>query len=69
MEELVKELEQVIRMLSLEIRDLRDENESLWFMLDEIKKSDEALKKNLDSAEQTALVEYLAKQSIIVGEA
>jgi len=69
MEELVKELKQVIRMLSLEIRDLRDENESLWFMLDEIKKSDEALKKNLDSAEQTALVEYLAKQSIIVGEA
>ena len=69
MEEMVKELKQIISLLSNEIRDLRDENESLWFMLSEIKESDEALKKNLDSAEQSALIEYLAKQSPIVGEA
>jgi hypothetical protein len=66
---LVEELKKIIRTLSMEIRDLRDENESLWLMLDEIKESDIALKKQLDISEEAALIEYLSKQSPIVGEA
>jgi hypothetical protein len=66
---LVEELKKIIRTLSMEIRDLRDENESLWLMLDEIKESDMALKKQLDTSEDAALIEYLSKQSPIVGEA
>jgi len=66
---LVEELKKIIRTLSIEIRDLRDENESLWLMLDEIKESDMALKKQLDASEEAALIEYLSKQSPIVGEA
>ena len=66
---LVEELKKIIRALSMEIRDLRDENESLWLMLDEIKESDIALKKQLDISEEAALIEYLSKQSPIVGEA
>ena len=66
---LVEELKKIIRTLSIEIRDLRDENESLWMMLDEIKESDLALKKQLDASEEAALIEYLSKQSPIVGEA
>ena len=66
---LVEELKKIIRTLSIEIRDLRDENESLWLMLDEIKESDMALKKQLDISEEAALIEYLSKQSPIVGEA
>ncbi len=66
---LVEELKKIIRTLSMEIRDLRDENESLWLMLDEIKESDMALKKQLDTSEEAALIEYLSKQSPIVGEA
>jgi|TARA_R110002012_G_scaffold305212_1_gene509253 hypothetical protein len=66
---LVEELKKIIRTLSMEIRDLRDENESLWLMLDEIKESDMALKKQLDASEEAALIEYLSKQSPIVGEA
>ena len=66
---LVEELKKIIRTLSMEIRDLRDENEYLWLMLDEIKESDMALKKQLDASEEAALIEYLSKQSPIVGEA
>jgi|TARA_R100001463_G_scaffold108268_1_gene162800 hypothetical protein len=66
---LVEELKKIIRTLSIEIRDLRDENETLWLMLDEIKESDMALKKQLDISEEAALIEYLSKQSPIVGEA
>ena len=66
---LVEDLKNTIRTLSIEIRDLRDENESLWMMLNEIKESDLALKKQLDASEEAALIEYLSKQSPIVGEA
>ena len=48
---------------------LKDENDSLWLMLDEIKKSDIALKKQLDAHEQKALIELIAQQAPIVGEA
>ena len=34
---LVEDLKNIIRTLSKEIRDWRDENESLWLMLEEIK--------------------------------
>ena len=66
---LVEELKKIIRTLSIEIRDLRDENESLWLMLDEIKESDKALKKQLDASEQETLMEILAQSAPIVGEA
>ena len=65
---LVEDLKSIIRTLSKEIRDLRDENESLWLMLEEIKDSDKALKKQLDASEQEALIEFLAQQHP-VGEA
>ena len=54
--------------MSKEIVELRDENESLWMMLDEIKESDKALKKQLDLSEEEALIEFLAQQEP-VGEA
>tara|TARA_R110000824_G_C15085934_1_gene664887 strand:+ start:228 stop:440 length:213 start_codon:yes stop_codon:yes gene_type:complete len=66
---LAMELKKIIRTLSIEIRDLRDENESLWLMLEEIKKSDKALKKQLDVSEQKTLMEILIQQAPIVGEA
>ena len=65
---LVEDLKSIIRTLSEEIRDLRDENESLWLMLDEIKESDMALKKQLDISQNEALIEYLTQQEP-VGEA
>ena len=65
---LVEDLKSIIRTLSKEIRELRDENESLWLMLEEIKDSDKALKKQLDASEQEALIEFIAQQHP-VGEA
>jgi len=40
----------------------------VWLMLEEIKDSDKALKKQLDASEQEALIEFLAQQHP-VGEA
>ena len=65
---LVEDLKNIIRTLSKEIRDLRDENESLWLMLEEIKESDMALKKQLDASQNEAIIEYLSQQEP-VGEA
>jgi predicted RNase H-like nuclease (RuvC/YqgF family) len=65
---LVEDLKSIIRTLSKEIRDLRDENESLWLMLEEIKESDMALKKQLDASQNEAIIEYLSQQEP-VGEA
>ena len=65
---LVEDLKKIIRTLSKEIRNLRDENESLWMMLEEIKESDMALKKQLDASQNEALIEYLSQQEP-VGEA
>ena len=66
---LVEELKKIIRTLSLVVRDLRDENESLWLMLEEIKESDKALKKQLDASQRETLMEILAQSAPIVGEA
>ena len=68
MQDIVEQLEEIIRKMSKEIVELRDENESLWMMLDEIKESDKALKKQLDLSEEEALIEFLAQQEP-VGEA
>tara|TARA_R110002012_G_scaffold262400_1_gene444675 strand:- start:98 stop:304 length:207 start_codon:yes stop_codon:yes gene_type:complete len=65
MEDVVEQLKEIIKTMSIEIRDLRDENESLWLMLDEIKASDEALKKQLDESEQQALIDFLASKTPI----
>ena len=65
MEDTVKELKKIIRTLSKEIRDLRDENESLWLILEEIKESDMALKRQMDISEQEAMIEFLASKSPI----
>ena len=62
---LVEDLKKIIRTLSIEIRDLRDENESLWLILEEIKESDMALKKQLDVSKQEAMIEFLASKSPI----
>ena len=37
MQDIVEQLKEIIRKMSKEIVELRDENESLWMMLDEIK--------------------------------
>ena len=65
MEDVVEQLKEIIKTMSMEIRDLRDENESLWLMLDEIKASDEALKKQLDKSEQQAMIDFLASKTPI----
>ena len=65
MEDVVEQLKEIIKTMSMEIRDLRDENESLWLMLDEIKASDEALKEQLDKSEQQAMIDFLASKTPI----
>ena len=65
---LVEDLKQIIRTLSKEIRDLRDENEALWFMLEEIKESDKAAKKGMDDQREEMMLKFLAGQAP-VGEA
>lgn len=68
MEQLVEQLKQVIRELSEEIKTLRDENESLWFMLEEMRESDKAAKLQLDKMDEDMMIEYLLKTDP-VGEA
>ena len=65
---LVEDLKEIIRTLSKEIRDLRDENESLWFMLEEIKESDKAAKKSMDEQREEIMMKLLAGSGP-VGEA
>ena len=65
---LVEDLKSIIRTLSKEIRDLRDENESLWFMLEEMRESDKAAKLQLDKMDEDMMIEYLLKTDP-VGEA
>ena len=60
---LVEDLKQIIRTLSKEIRDLRDENEALWFMLEEIKESDKAAKKGMDDQREEMMLKFLAGQA------
>ena len=47
-EELVTELKAVVEGQLKVIKSLKDENESLWFMLEEIQESDKAAKKVMD---------------------
>ena len=68
MDQLVEQLKQVIRELSEEIKTLRDENESLWFMLEEMRESDKAAKLQLDKMDEDMMIEYLLKTDP-VGEA
>jgi regulator of replication initiation timing len=68
MDDVIEHLKLLIRNLTEENRILRDENESLWEMLDEIKKSDESLKEQLDEYDQDMIVELLSNQEP-VGEA
>tara|TARA_R100001129_G_C5310687_1_gene245089 strand:- start:1696 stop:1902 length:207 start_codon:yes stop_codon:yes gene_type:complete len=62
MDEFVDELKQIIKNLSAEIVSLREENESLWLMLDEIKESDKVLNKTINEYDQEKLIELLLKQ-------
>ena len=65
---LVEDLKQIIRTLSQELRELRDENEALWFMLDEIKESDKAAKVSMDAKQEEMMMKLLAGSGP-VGEA
>ena len=62
MDEFVDELKQIIKNLSAEIVSLREENESLWLMLDEVKESDKALNNTIKEYDQEKLIELLLKQ-------
>ena len=45
-----KELERQLEEAKKEVERLKDENESLWFMLDEIKKSDKLVMEKVSEA-------------------
>ena len=62
------ELVEMIDFLTKQIDELRDENASLWFMLDEIHESDKAAKKLTDEQREKALLEALSRMDP-VGEA
>jgi len=55
------ELVEMIDFLTKQIDELRDENASLWFMLDEIHESDKAAKKLTDEQREKALLEALSQ--------
>tara|TARA_Y100001963_G_scaffold98656_1_gene135759 strand:+ start:424 stop:633 length:210 start_codon:yes stop_codon:yes gene_type:complete len=65
---LVEDLKQIIRTLSKEVQELRDENEALWFMLEEIKESDKAAKQSMDAQQEEMMMKLLAGSGP-VGEA
>ena len=50
------ELIEMIDFLTKQIDELRDENASLWFMLDEIHESDKAAKKLTDEQKEKAMI-------------
>lgn len=49
----VGELEQVVKQLTKENKELRDENENLWFMLDELKESQTFKKEHIEHLEKS----------------
>ena len=53
------ELIEMIDFLTKQIDELRDENASLWFMLDEIHESDKAAKALTDEQREKAMLEFL----------
>ena len=55
------ELIEMIDFLTKQIDELRDENASLWFMLDEIHESDKAAKKLTDEQREKAMLEFLSQ--------
>ena len=55
------ELIEMIDFLTKQIDELRDENASLWFMLDEIHESDKAAKALTDEQREKAMLEFLSK--------
>ena len=57
-----QELLDIIQQLTKDLIDAKDEIESLWFMLDELKASDEALKKNMDDYENELMLDLLSKR-------
>ena len=57
-----QELLDIIQQLTKDLIDAKDEIESLWFMLDELKASDEALKKNMDDYESELMLDLLSKR-------
>ena len=57
-----QELLDIIQKLTQELIDAKDEVEALWFMLDELKASDEALKKNMDDYENELMLDLLSKR-------
>ena len=55
------ELIEMINFLTKQIDELRDENASLWFMLDEIHESDKAAKSLTDEQREKAMLEFLSQ--------
>ena len=55
------ELVEMIDFLTKQIDELRDENASLWFMLDEIHESDKAAKLLTDGQKEEAMFEFLSQ--------
>ena len=55
------ELIEMIDFLTKQIDELRDENASLWFMLDEIHESDKAAKSLTDKQREKAMLEFLSQ--------
>tara|TARA_R110001583_G_scaffold192230_1_gene358521 strand:- start:73 stop:279 length:207 start_codon:yes stop_codon:yes gene_type:complete len=55
------ELIEMIDFLTKQIDELRDENASLWFMLDEIHESDKAAKKLTDEQREKVMFEFLSQ--------
>tara|TARA_R100001594_G_scaffold6096_1_gene17904 strand:- start:43 stop:249 length:207 start_codon:yes stop_codon:yes gene_type:complete len=62
MDNRIQELKEIIRDLEKENEELRNENESLWFMLDETKEADKEAKREMDEAERKFLIQQLSKQ-------
>ena len=57
-----QELLDIIQQLTKDLIDAKDEIGALWFMLDELKASDEALKKNMDEYESELMLDLLSKR-------
>ena len=59
MSETTHELIQIIKELTAEIKELKDENESLWMMLDEMRQSDMDAKKLMDQQREDMIAQML----------
>ncbi len=62
MDDRIQELMEAIKELRKENEDLINENESVWFMLDEMKEADKEAKREMDEAERKFLIQQLSKQ-------